>query len=179
MEGIDAETVQLLLMYMYSSDSMSVISSMSLEQLEAAAVLADIWAMGRFLELSDALLHGKSRSRAMSSIATSCSFDLNRLHGSHQQHEGATAEGHYPAGRHLGHGMLPGALRCSPAWSMTLPRCGAAVWCTSRESQEMSKARQTGLSCGDHCAGRANLKDCPSEEVLEWLLRASKCRFPR
>lgn len=133
MEGIDAETVQLLLLYMYSSDSMSVISSMSLEQLEAAAVLADIWAMGRFLELSDALLHGKSPSRAMSGIATSRLSALNTPHGSHQQHEAATTEGHCPAGRHLGHGMLPGALRCSPAWYMTLPHCGAAVMCTSRE----------------------------------------------
>lgn len=133
MEAIDAETVQLLLMYMYSSDSISVIGSMSLEQLEATALLADIWAMARFLELSDALLHGKPLSRAMLSIAQARSFDLNRFHGSHQQHEGATAEGHCPAGRHLGHGTLPGALRCSPAWYMTLPHCGAAVLCTSRE----------------------------------------------
>lgn len=58
MEGIDAEAVTLLLTYMYSPDSMSVITGMDLQQLEKAAVLTDIWAMSRFLELCDAHLHG-------------------------------------------------------------------------------------------------------------------------
>lgn len=58
MEDVDAEAVQLLLMYMYSSDSITIISSMSMSQLEKATVLADIWAVQRFLELCDALLHG-------------------------------------------------------------------------------------------------------------------------
>ena len=58
MEDVDAEAVQLLLMYMYSSDSMTIISSMSMTQLEKAAVLADIWAVQRFLELCRALPHG-------------------------------------------------------------------------------------------------------------------------
>ena len=56
--GIDPEAVRLLLIYMYASDPMSCISGMDLKQLEAAAVLADVWAMSRFLELCDARLHG-------------------------------------------------------------------------------------------------------------------------
>ncbi len=58
MEGIDTEAVKLLLTYMYSPDSTSVITGMDMQQLEKAAVLADIWAMSRFLELCDAHLHG-------------------------------------------------------------------------------------------------------------------------
>ena len=58
MEGVDAEAVMLLLTYMYSPDSMSVITGMNLEQTEKATVLADVWAMSRFLELCDAHLHG-------------------------------------------------------------------------------------------------------------------------
>ena len=58
MEGVNTEAVLLLLTYMYSPDSMSVITGMDLQQLEDAAVLADIWAMSRFLELCDAHLHG-------------------------------------------------------------------------------------------------------------------------
>lgn len=58
MECVDTEAVQLLLTYMYSPDSTSVITRMDMQQLERAAVLADIWAMSRFLELCDAHLHG-------------------------------------------------------------------------------------------------------------------------
>ena len=59
-EGVSPETVQQLLTYMYSHDSLFFISSLSHEHLEKAAVLADIWAMSRFLELCDALLHGRA-----------------------------------------------------------------------------------------------------------------------
>ena len=60
MEGVSAETVQHLMTYMYSHDSLSFISSLSYEHLEKAAVLADIWAMSRFLELCGAVLHGRA-----------------------------------------------------------------------------------------------------------------------
>ena len=70
-EGVDAEAVLLLLTYMYSSDCMSAITGMDLQQLEKAAVLADIWAVSRFLELCDAHLHGAlSRPQQLTAIST-------------------------------------------------------------------------------------------------------------
>ena len=60
MDGVRAETVQHLMTYMYSHDSLSFMSSLSYEHLEKAALLADVWAMSRFLELCDALLHGRA-----------------------------------------------------------------------------------------------------------------------
>ena len=65
MEGVSAETVQHLMTYMYSHDSLFFMSSLSYEHLEKAAVLADIWAMSRFLELCDALLHGRTTNYSL------------------------------------------------------------------------------------------------------------------
>ena len=45
MDGVRAETVQHLMTYMYSHDSLSFMRSLSYEHLEKAALLADVWAM--------------------------------------------------------------------------------------------------------------------------------------
>ena len=77
MDSVSAETVQHLMTYMYSHDSLSFMSSLSYEHLEKAAVLADIWAMSRFLELCDALLHGRTTHYALyhtSSSVSPCSI---------------------------------------------------------------------------------------------------------
>ncbi len=58
MEGVDTEAVKLLLAYMYSPDSMAFVTGLDMRQLEKAAVLADVWAMTRFLALCDTHLHG-------------------------------------------------------------------------------------------------------------------------
>ena len=81
MGGVSAEAVQQLLMYMYSPDPLVLITSLSYEQLESAAVLADIWAMTRFLELCDAYLHGGLNTLHSPGFAAVSMFFALRLCG--------------------------------------------------------------------------------------------------
>ena len=162
MEGVDTEAVKLLLTYMYSPDSTSVITGMDMQQLEKAAVLADIWAMSRFLELCDAHLHGALSHPSCWHFSSSMA--LNR------------------AGRELCNAHLHGdlddpqnwkralwsSLHCIPACPHNTFNLPAAKGCMGRPARRCKKGLfpDAGASCAQTYACYEDMLACILEHAL-------------